>query len=196
MNDVPAAKGPRCFVAVPLPVSLRESLCATIAPLAAELPQVRWQRKIENLHLTLNFLGNIPDDHALLFAAALPGLLADIPPFAIQVRGLGGFPSARHANVLWAGVDDTAGTLARIAARLETQWSQWNGARPEAGRPFRPHVTLGRAKVPVDARAAVAHLANLAVGGLTVAEIHFYESRLARAGATYTLRARGVLGGI
>lgn len=194
MSATASPNGPRCFVAVLLPPPVREALFAAISPLERALPTVRWQRKIENLHLTLSFLGNVPDDRVRSLAAALPARTADISPFPIEVRGLGAFPSARRANVLWAGVEDPTRTLARMAGLFAAE------ADPrEAGRPFRAHVTLGRCPAArkagqgagenVDARAALAAWNDTLFGPVTVDAVHLVQSRLGREGSTYTVLA-------
>jgi RNA 2',3'-cyclic 3'-phosphodiesterase len=193
MNETPLPKGPRCFVAVPLPAEIRQALGAAIdpaGPLGGALPDVRWQRKSENLHVTLSFLGNVPDGRVRALVGAMPALVAGITRFPITVRGLGAFASARRANVIWAGVEDPAGALARIAALFAGESDP-----REAGRPFRAHVTLGRCKTAVDARPVLARLADTTFGSATVAEVHLYESRLGRQGSTYTILGRGPLAG-
>ena len=193
MNDTPRPKGPRCFVAVPLPADIQRSLSAAIdpaGPLGRALPDVRWQRKGENLHLTLGFLGTLPDERVRALVAALPSLVSGIEPFPIAVRGLGAFPSARRANVIWAGVEDPAGALGRIAGRLAVECDP-----REAGRPFRAHVTLGRCKAGVDARLALGQFGDVIFGRATVAEVHLYQSRLGRHGSTYTVLGSAVVAG-
>lgn len=184
----------RCFIAVPLPPAVRAALFATPALVAAECPGVRWQKKPENLHVTLQFLGNVADARAQTLADELQARLGDIAAFDVEVRGLGAFPSARRASVVWAGVDDGAGTLAQIAARLQSE------ADPrEAGRAFRPHVTLGRVpqraglRAGVDVRSAVDRLAGTSFGRFAVDQVHLYESQLSRTGSTYRSLACAVL---
>lgn len=186
----------RTFIAVALPGAIRAALHAATADIAAHLvdaARVRWVRKPENLHLTVKFLGNVTADARDGLAAALADPLSVLPPFAVDVRGLGAFPSPRHADVIWAGIDDPTGGMARIATIVERAVAAAAlGEREE--RPFRAHVTLGRAKPPVDLRAALVQLANRAFGSIVVDEVHIYESQLGRGGATHTLRSRLPLG--
>ena len=64
-------------------------------------------------------------------------------------------------------------------------------------RPFRAHVTVVRAKAPVDARAPLAALGDQRFGVATVDAFHVYESRLGggphNPGSTYVLRHRAAL---
>lgn len=129
--------GLRLFFALPLPADLRESL-------------ERWQRgqaevegwtRPEGLHLTLAFLGDRP-------AEALPALLTIAAPiaarhggFSLCTAGLGGFPRAGTARVLWLGLESSP-ALEALAVDLR-------GTLAAAGeafdaKPFRPHLTLAR----------------------------------------------------
>ena len=138
----------RSFVAVPLSVAVQQAVFALADELAPALPGVRWSRKVENMHVTVKFLGNVGQDRLAAFGAELQAALADVPVFPIEVRGMGAFPSARRASVIWAGIDDPSGGLQRTAALVEDVAAKGGVGEREA-RPFRAHVTVGRAKVPL-----------------------------------------------
>jgi 2'-5' RNA ligase len=188
----------RTFVAVPLPPAVQASVLAAAQALAGALPSVRWSRKVENLHVTIKFLGNLGEERVQALSAALEDALAALPRFQLAVRGLGAFPSARKATVLWAGVDDKNGRLAALAEAVETVAARLALGERER-RPFRGHVTVGRAKEGVDARGALSGFAERPFGVAPVDEIHIYESQLGggpdNQGSTYVLRSRARLGG-
>ena len=60
--------------------------------------------------------------------------------------GVGAFPSARRARVVWAGVEDRHGGLARARPARSTAPGV-RTSRPEE-RPFAPHLTLARLNPP------------------------------------------------
>ena len=188
----------RSFVAVPLPASVRTNLLAAAGELARALPQkdVKWSRKIENLHVTIKFLGPVEETKLATFGGALAVSLQALPPFGIEVRGLGAFPSARKANVLWAGVADD-GRLGLVAEVVEETAARL-GIGERSTRPFRAHVTVGRSKQGVDARAALAPFGERAFGAASVDEALVFESRLGSGpdsvGSTYILRHKAALG--
>ncbi|HVZ87165.1 MAG TPA: RNA 2',3'-cyclic phosphodiesterase [Polyangia bacterium] len=225
MTGTPATRPLRSFVAVALPEEVRARVFAAAGEMATSLPPaVRWTRKIENLHVTVKFLGPVEEERLASFGAALSASFASTPPFDITVRGMGAFPSARHANVLWAGVDDASGRLAATAAIIEAAAARlrigepsillqnpWTGSEPpalrsdgqspssrHANRPFRAHVTVGRSKVAVDARAALAAMSDRLFGDVPVGAFCVYESQLGggphNAGSTYVLRHTAALG--
>ena len=63
----------RSFVAVPLPEDRRARIAAAAQELSRELPGVRWSRKLENLHVTVKFLGQVAEDKLTALADELGG---------------------------------------------------------------------------------------------------------------------------
>jgi 2'-5' RNA ligase len=187
----------RSFIAVPLPDDVRAQILALPPRLADVLPNVRWQSKRENLHVTLKFLGNVAEETLGALATALEDELGSVTKFGIRVRGLSAFPSESKANIFWVGIDDLSGGLAVVAEIAETTAARFGFAREE--RSWRPHITIGRNGRGVDARRALRGLADETLGSTTVDEIHVYESQLGggpeNKGSTYVLRSRARLGG-
>lgn len=128
----------RAFVG--LPFSPPES----VVRLLSELEACDADLKVvspENLHLTLKFLGEIPDAQAgpileRLRAAAFP------LRYRILLRDVGAFPDWRRFNILWLGLSDPEGRLSASFAVSERCFAEL-GFPPEA-RPFSPHVTIAR----------------------------------------------------
>ena len=107
---------------------------------------------VENLHLTFRFVGDIdPVSFDRLLAALSESTLP--APFRIQLGGLGAFPKARRASVLWLDLFDPAGGLGEIHAAVEDSCEEAGLGRED--RPFRPHVTLSRIRPPVDVRSLI-----------------------------------------
>ena len=191
----------RSFVAVPLPGPLQERIFAAAGELARALPEsgIKWSRKVENLHITVKFLGPVAGERLPEIGAALADALGGVPRFAIALRGMGAFPSTHKASVVWAGVDDATRGLAAVADVVEGVGERFGFARER--REFTGHVTVGRSSVRsvgskgrgVDARAALDAFAGRDFGGTTVEEVHLYESRLGGEGSTYVLRSRAAL---
>jgi 2'-5' RNA ligase len=187
----------RSFVAVPLPDELRSRVFAAAQQLSRELPQMTWSRKVENLHVTVKFLGKVEETQLDALAAALGEALGTLPRFAIEVRGMGAFPSTRHARVVWAGVEDGSQGLAAVAEAVEAVAARFGFAREQ--RRFTAHVTVARqkdkrARGGVDVTAPLASFAGRSFGTASVDAVCVYESRLGGAkGSTYVLRSRAAL---
>jgi RNA 2',3'-cyclic 3'-phosphodiesterase len=185
----------RSFVAVPLPGVVRSEIAEAARALARDLPDVKWSKKPENLHVTLKFLGPVDEARLAEMGEALRVALGSLSRFDLAVRSFGAFPTASRANVLYAGVDsDGARGLAHVAEIVETVAA--GIGFPREARAFTGHVTIGRSKAGVDARAALAPWAERAFGAVTVDEVHVYESQLGQpgeTGSTYVLRSRAAL---
>jgi RNA 2',3'-cyclic 3'-phosphodiesterase len=182
----------RSFVAVPLSEEIRTRIFAAVQELARALPDVRWSRKPENLHVTLKFLGQVEEERLTTFGTALGEALGTLPSFRVELRRMGAFPSARHASVLWAWVDDVEKRLGPLVEVVEAT-SERLGF-PRERRELTAHVTVGRSKRGgVDARRALDAFVHRDFGATTVEEIHVYESRLGGEGSTYVLRSRAAL---
>jgi RNA 2',3'-cyclic 3'-phosphodiesterase len=173
---------------------VRTALGAAIERLRGAAPDVAWVAPA-NLHLTLKFLGHVDERRLEEIAAGLRGAAAGLPAFDAVVEGLGAYPSATRPRVVWAGVAGGAPGLTELAGRVERACAGL-GFPPET-RPFSPHITLGRVRVPRRAArltdllgaAARAEFGRSRVEGLAV-----MESELSPRGARYTERASARLG--
>jgi RNA 2',3'-cyclic 3'-phosphodiesterase len=137
----------RLFVALDPPDPVRRRLAAIQAELrkagGRHADEVRWAAP-EGIHLTLQFLGAVPEERLPALRDAVAAAAAASRPLALEVKGAGGFPSARRPRVVWAGVEGDRDALAGLAADLGRRLAPL-GFAPEE-RPFSPHLTLGRAR--------------------------------------------------
>jgi 2'-5' RNA ligase len=180
----------RAFFAVELPAELRARLVTVLESLQAELPgAVRWTPE-ENLHLTLKFLGELPAERLPKLVGSAAGKLASVEPFDVALGGLGAFPNARRARIVWVGVLEGQPPLARIARKLDASAGRVGVERER--RPFHAHLTIGRLRTP--ARVPVERLAVPDFTPFSVEEVVLYESRLSSTGATYIPLTRLPLG--
>ena len=133
----------RLFFALELPREVREAATAHTARLRRDFPGVRasWPRP-ESLHLTLKFLGEVTAARVETLAGAAAGAAEGLAPFELTVEGAGTFPPRGAARVLWLGVRDDTGRLARLQSRLEDGCAAAGFARES--KPFKPHLTLAR----------------------------------------------------
>jgi 2'-5' RNA ligase len=129
-------------VAVSLPAELRERLHRATRQ-ASYRGKVRWTRP-ENVHLTLKFLGETPEESLTCVLEALEEVRERHAPLRLEVSGLGAFSSPRRARVIWAGVSGEVGRLEALADDVDETLHRRAGLERES-REYRPHVTLGRA---------------------------------------------------
>jgi len=138
--------GVRSFVAVPLSAPVRTAILDATAALSARVPEVKWTRKAENLHVTLMFLGQVEPSLLARFGGALGSALGRHSRFAVSLRGVGAFPSLKNAQVVWVGVEDPSHRLAEVARAVVDVAAQLavGDVEEQRNRPFRAHVTIGR----------------------------------------------------
>lgn len=174
----------RLFVAVPLPESLKNSLVGAQKALKEVLPGVRWV-KAEQLHLTLKFLGETPEDRLAAVEGALESVLASRAAFPVELAGIGAFPSEKFPRVVWAGVHGGQETLRGLAAELEKALEPLGFPREE--RPFQAHLTLGRFKDPRPAAPSPPwrEWASQDFGTFLAAGVNLFRSRLHAQGPVY-----------
>ena len=136
----PEAKPLRLFVAVEVPERVRTALAEAVEPLRQRFPRARWVPP-QNQHVTVKFLGSTYPRLVEWVTETVADVALDRPSFATRVEGLGAFPNARKARVLWAGLDDAGGRLEGLAADLDEALAR--EFTPEK-RGFTPHLTVAR----------------------------------------------------
>lgn len=179
----------RLFLAITLDDALRNRLAVRAIELTTVLnsPKLAWSATgAASLHVTLKFLGETATEPKAL-AQAVRAEVEALPQFNMIVGGLGAFPTAGRARVLWAGVTEGAPQLAELASRIDRACTSL-GFVPEA-RPFAAHITLGRTRHNVHAASAIPVLKAEAperFGAMLVREVTLYQSELIRGGARHT----------
>jgi 2'-5' RNA ligase len=133
----------RSFIALEMPDEIRRALDEISFNLRKELANVplRWV-PIENIHLTLKFLGDIDQAQVQAVDEILKSLTKGLRPFDISLEDLGAFPNLQRARVLWVGVKVQA--IGEFQQKLEERLSKLQ-FKPEA-RKFEPHLTLARVR--------------------------------------------------
>lgn len=173
----------RAFIAIDLPDFLHIALAEAQQAFRSACRDASWTRP-EGIHLTLKFLGEITDGQTKQVVEAL-GRLGAFEPIMIELKGFGFFPHAGRPRVFWAGVAAPS-ALAELANRVEGQMEKTGFARED--RPFSPHLTLARFKVPRPQpalEAAASARGETSLGKFAASEFFLFESKLSPQGAHY-----------
>lgn len=185
----------RCFIALELPDHVRNRLIALQESLGAIRDAVRWTR-LEQIHLTLKFLGEVPDADVAGLCTAIQVAASRGAPFDLQIGGTGCFPPHGPERIVWAGVPNPPAELFAIQKACEDACAPF-GYPPEA-RAYSPHLTIGRtrdrARRPGRIRAAVTHQASWRAGSFTVQELIVFQSVLGPGGSRYIPLSHARLG--
>ena len=190
----------RAFIAIELSEDILSAIADLQRQLKKQVPEgtVRWV-KPGGIHLTLQFLGDVPAVKINSIAQALTETCAPFHPFSVTVGGLGCFPNAKRPRVTWVGVDEPTGTLAALQKAIERAMVPL-GFTPER-RAFHPHLTLGRTKRQAtrDQAQALGTLITTTqipfLGQMNVRQVCLIRSDLRPTGAVYTRLAAAPLSG-
>ncbi|MEU5806613.1 RNA 2',3'-cyclic phosphodiesterase [Streptomyces sp. NPDC047718] len=154
MKEETRAETLRVFIALAPPDDAKEELERELRPAYEAYPRMRWNR-VEDWHITLAFLGEVPAATVPLLKPPLAELAAARRPLHLGLRGGGHFDE----RVLWSGIDGDLEGLHLLAAEVRALVE--DSGVPFQGRPLNPHLTLARSR-RADASSAVAAAAGLA----------------------------------
>ncbi|MET9886167.1 RNA 2',3'-cyclic phosphodiesterase [Streptomyces sp. NPDC006430] len=139
MNEPIQATTVRVFIALAPPDDAKEELARALRPAYAAYPHMRWNR-IEDWHITLAFLGELPAATVPLLRPPLADLAATRRPLTLALRGGGHFDE----RVLWSGIGGDLEGLHLLATDVRTVVKECGIALED--RPLRPHLTLARSR--------------------------------------------------
>jgi RNA 2',3'-cyclic 3'-phosphodiesterase len=144
---------------------------------------LRWVKR-EQLHLTLVFIGDVPDERATPIVEAMRVPLAH-PPFTFALGGIGAFPPRGAPRALWMGIKTGADEIVRVQAAVAERLEAL-GVEGER-RPFSPHLTLARWRDsrPSD-RPRTSHGEPVTIAMVNANVATLIQSRVSSAGSTYT----------
>lgn len=175
----------RSFVAVDLDdPSIRERITTA----QKGLEQTRASLKIvdpEIMHLTLRFLGEIPQATVDRVKEAMDGLR--FQPFEVEFSGLGAFPNLKRINVVWVGITRGEEQLNEIFHQLEPKLRQIG--LPPDNKGFSPHMTIARVKSGLNRGALAEYVESMReqeFGKMPVKAVRLKKSTLTPKGPIYT----------
>ncbi|GAB0115079.1 RNA 2',3'-cyclic phosphodiesterase [Acidisoma sp. C75] len=156
-----------------------------LAALATGIPGCRWLPP-ENLHLTLRFIGEVPNWRAEEIDLALHAIKAR--GFALTLAGVGLFEKGGRVTALWAGIERSP-PLDHLQAKVETAL-QRAGLEPERRR-FTPHVSLARLDQPANEKITgfIQSHSLFRAEPYAVERFTLFSSQLGKEGSAYTAEA-------
>ncbi len=142
------------------------------------------------IHLTLKFLGNVASHRIAEISQAIEAATGGIPPFQLEVKGLGVFPSLKRVQIVWVGLDGEIDQLRQLQQRIDSALVILGFPREE--RPFTPHLTLARLheRATAEERQSLGQLVASTKFETTcqfyVESVHLMRSQLTRDGAIHS----------
>lgn len=180
----------RLFIAIEIPGSIKQQIAQIQDQLKKAGADASWTRT-EGIHLTLKFLGEVPDMRVPEILSSLQAAATGTASFQLSVAGAGAFPNLKAPRVLWVGFGGDLEKLTLLQVSVEKEM-ETIGFAPEA-RKFSPHLTLARIKFPKPRfswQNAVVPIGSSSLGEFTVNAVSLMKSELDRTGAVYTEMGR------
>lgn len=190
----------RLFVALDIDDAIRGRIARFLDGVRGFVPDARWARP-ESLHVTLKFIGEMPEVEVEKIERALGTIGAE--SFHMDFRGCGFFPGARAPRVFWIGVD-AGPSLASLAAMVDANLASLD--IPKEEHAFTPHLTLARGgrgsgsprqqkedrpnRSFQKLQEKLTPLPAPEFGNMTVREFFLYQSQLSPGGSKYSKLAR------
>jgi 2'-5' RNA ligase len=179
----------RAFIAVELPREIRQAVCDTTAVLRTRVGTlVRWV-PLENMHLTLKFLGDVSPPNVDLLSQMLRAETDLFNCFDLRLNGLGSFPSLKRPRVIYIGIQAPA-VLESLQRGIESASRRLGYESEERG--FSPHLTIGRVKQNVTSveqqviRRGLEETKIDSLGTARVDSVQLFKSDLRPTGSVYT----------
>ena len=138
----------RSFIAIELPQSLKEKIARYISNMRKVQKGIKWV-KMENLHITLKFIGERSQEVTETVKSALSQIDFNKGNFKIEIAHTGAFPNSKNPRVIWLGmksIPDNA--LLELQTSIEDTLEITSIERDT--RRFSAHLTIGRVKYPQD----------------------------------------------
>lgn len=175
----------RSFIAIPLSEEIHHRLEEFQSTLRKFHADVSWV-KPSNIHLTLQFLGEIHPHLVEKIGHCLEETILTQSRFTCEIASTGVFPNPKRARVLWVGVTQGKDQVIHLQSAIEKALDNLN--IPKEDRSFHPHLTLGRVRSPKNLDIVVNDFlrqSNLSFGTLPVTQVTLFSSKLSPTGAIY-----------
>ncbi|SHJ73520.1 2'-5' RNA ligase [Malonomonas rubra DSM 5091] len=178
----------RSFIAIPLPEQTRRRIGKLQQQLRALQPLLKTPRS-ENLHLTLNFLGDLTPEQLAEIGQHVLSIGQKKEIFNVLLKGLGFFPNAKRPRILWLGVEPEAEL---IALQEELSKQLLSAGLEIEQRRYRPHLTIGRFRQPPPTTEALCPFLSQSCGSMKIDRMILYTSKLTPKGAIHRAQTTAV----
>lgn len=180
----------RSFIAIELPGEIKSDLAQLGDRLMdARHPFVKWV-DVENIHLTLKFLGNVAVNQITEITEAMREAIRGVSPFRLEISGLGAFPRMEQPRVIWVGISGETDKLSELQRRVDSKLVRLGFAGENQS--FVPHLTLARVRDGAsssdrkDLGRLLASTKFESKGHITVNSINLMKSQLTPDGPIYS----------
>ncbi len=137
----------RTFLCIELPHEVKRELHSATLDLRASPGSLKWVSS-DSLHITLKYLGELEEEKVEGVASSFEQALSSggLASFSLYCGDLGAFPRFERVRVLFAHVLGDLVPIKLLASVAEESAAAYGVTREK--RPFKPHITLARARNP------------------------------------------------
>jgi RNA 2',3'-cyclic 3'-phosphodiesterase len=188
MNQLPEIV--RSFIAIELPEDVKLALKNVEGVLSRNDPGIAKWVDPNAVHLTLKFLGGVPNKKLDAIISVVQDAVRGVSPFDLTIQALGAFPNLRRVRVVWVGLAGDLEVLQKLQDKIETNLVPLGF--PVENRSFTPHLTLARLREdasPLQRQTLGEIIARTTFESpppIKVDAVNLMRSELTRAGAIYT----------
>lgn len=174
----------RCFIAITLDSHTKRRLSRVQTAIRSTGIHAGWP-SVQNFHLTLKFLGNIPEHALPSIRTILYEATSQSHCFNITFNRIGIFPNIRHPKTIWIGPDKKCQELAALQQNIDFKLERCHQFAKE--KKFSPHITLSRIRHRINP-GILNRALKIETGPITfsVNQVHLIKSRLCPSGAVHT----------
>lgn len=168
-----------------MPEEIKKEIGELIDILKKHNIDIKWVTT-ENLHITLKFLGNTPENLLSEIKESLSNVVSFYKPFYIKINTTGVFPNKKYPRVIWVGINDSE-ILNKLKMDIEKSMALLGF--PKEDKEFNPHITIGRVRSQKGILNLINELDNFKeknFGGTNIKSIKLMKSELKPKGAEYS----------
>ncbi len=184
----------RTFIGIATNSAVRGRALELIDRLRRGDTQAKWTAA-ENLHLTLKFLGDVPEEQIPRVCRTVAEAVSACKQFQLQFRGAGAFPDTRRPHTLWIGVGEGEAEVRRLQKVVDRALRKLRF--PKEPRRYHPHLTIGRIRRPESGGNNLKELlqqsSKFDAATLCIEEVAVFASSIGVGGSTYTPLGRAAL---
>jgi len=176
----------RIFIGIKLDDTVLDSLEKFLEPFKKIASPVKWTKR-ENLHITLKFIGDVPDETYSKIESRLANTDFNTGPVTLKFQGCGKFGKGRDMNIFWVGMEKDD-TLEEMFNRLE--YALEKTGIPKESRKFKPHITVARNKKSFNFNAffqLIDDNRDRLISEFAITRFQVYKSDLTPEGPIYTV---------
>jgi 2'-5' RNA ligase len=176
----------RTFIAIEIPAEIIKEMAKVQDELKRSGADAGWTRP-EGIHLTLKFLGEVPETKIEEIKNALVQAAEATSRFRLKIAGAGAFPNPKNPRVVWLGVSGDSDRLSALQGSVEKSMTAIGFDREE--RAFSPHLTLARIKYlrpRYSWQKAIDSIKDIRLAEFDVDHVSLMRSDIKPSGAVYT----------